>query len=362
MSTRFLLTLGGILLAVSIAPAQPGDTPTGGDGTLYLGSYPNQITVVDEATEQVVAAIPVSVGVPRSLSLSEDRSRLYMIDSTLEWFEAIDIVQRKTIETFTLSDESRRARIRAYRVHPDGRHVVLLIDTAVKLVDRFEIEPRKLLLYDMERDEVVRELAWPTDNERGVTRMLFSPDGQYLYYFDRDVVVLETEGYTAVDRWAISEPIESGLGRLSLDFAPDLVYEEPGFFTGLFQVQDETQDRELMGIARIDLADRAIDFYTLGPAMRMAFALAPGRAKAYGLVSEIGHYEFWAFDLEERRIVARQPFPGRPRMDLHVSTNGRILYISQAGNTIDLYDAASFQYLRTITLEGDQTAGMVVVP
>ena len=356
------------MLAVTmVAPAgaQPDTRLSGGDGKLYLGSYPRQITVVDEATERVVDAIPVTIGIPRQLTLSEDLTRFYMIDSTYEWFEAIDIETRGSLHTFTLSDEARRSRIRGYRVHPDGRHVVLAVDTAVQLLDRFEIEPRKLLLYDLERDELVRELDWPGGNERGSTgfstRMLFSPDGAFLYYFDRDVIVLETTGYTEVDRWAISEPLEDGLSRLNLSFAQDLINEEPGFFTGIFRVHDDVQDRDLMGVARIDLPGKAVDFYTLGPARPMSFALAPGRRKAYGIASEIGHYEFWVFDLEGRRIERRQPFQGRPRMDLHVSTNGELLYVSQAGNTIDLYDADTLDYLRTITHDGDQTTGMIVI-
>jgi hypothetical protein len=49
-------------------------------------------------------------------------------------------------------------------------------------------------------------------------------------------------------------------------------------------------------------------------------------------------------------------------MGLKVSSNGKVLYIYVAGNTIDLYDAATYQYLRTITLDGDQTSELFVLP
>ena len=42
-------------------------------------------------------------------------------------------------------------------------------------------------------------------------------------------------------------------------------------------------------------------------------------------------------------------------MSLKTSSNGKVLYIYSAGNTIDLYDAETYQYLRTITLDGDMT-------
>ena len=54
--------------------------------------------------------------------------------------------------------------------------------------------------------------------------------------------------------------------------------------------------------------------------------------------------------------MSRTPFRGRPRMAMRVSSNGNIIYIYQAGNTIDLYDAATFKLLRTITLDGDMTS------
>jgi len=49
-------------------------------------------------------------------------------------------------------------------------------------------------------------------------------------------------------------------------------------------------------------------------------------------------------------------------MGLKVSSNGKVLYIYVAGNTIDLYDAETYQYLRTITLDGDQTSELFVLP
>jgi len=93
----------------------------------------------------------------------------------------------------------------------------------------------------------------------------------------------------------------------------------------------------------------------------VGFSLAPDRKRAYGVLQEIGRYEFWTFDLEKRNVVKTQ-FEGRPRMALRTSTNGKILYIYQAGATIDLYDAATYKHLRTMTLDADETTDLIVVP
>ena len=84
--------------------------------------------------------------------------------------------------------------------------------------------------------------------------------------------------------------------------------------------------------------------------------------RAYGLFRDIGEYEFWTFDLETYRVINRTPFAGRPRMAMRVSSNGKVLYIYQAGNTIDLYDSTTFKLLRTITLDGDMTRLLLFPP
>jgi hypothetical protein len=48
-------------------------------------------------------------------------------------------------------------------------------------------------------------------------------------------------------------------------------------------------------------------------------------------------------------------------MGLKTSSNGKVLYIYVAGNTIDLHDAASYKRLRTIALDGDMTTDLFVL-
>jgi hypothetical protein len=76
----------------------------------------------------------------------------------------------------------------------------------------------------------------------------------------------------------------------------------------------------------------------------------------------VGKYEFWSFDLANRKLGPKAEFPGRPRMSLKVSSNGKLLYVHQAGNTIDVYDASNYKYQRTITLDADMTTNLFVMP
>lgn len=66
--------------------------------------------------------------------------------------------------------------------------------------------------------------------------------------------------------------------------------------------------------------------------------------------------------MEQKRLVRRVEFEGRPRMGLRVSSNGKLLYIYVAGATIDVYDAETFTHMRTIEMDADQTTSLFVLP
>ena len=88
-------------------------------------------------------------------------------------------------------------------------------------------------------------------------------------------------------------------------FVADDVNDDPGFFTGLFTMQDPVQNRRIMGIGRVNLAARTIDFSPIGPAEGVSFAMAPDRKRGYGLLQQLGRYEFWAFALEAKKLLNR---------------------------------------------------------
>jgi hypothetical protein len=367
MTHRRVLALVAATSTVFLSSAQAQRKPaapslTGGDGTLYVGTYGGNILVLDEATEKIVGDIKLKTGIPRSMSMSEDRTKFVMLDATLQHIEIVDIATRATLDTFTLSEANKRTRVRGLAVDPLSRFVIVLTRTATKLIDRWEIGPSVMQQYDLAQHKVVRTIPWPRGEERDFMNVRFSPDGKLMYFFGDDILIYETTDFKEVDTWEISKPIEFGAGRIDFGAVDDF-NEERGFFTGIFFMQDPVQRRRLMGIGRVNLAAKDIDFFTLGADQpRVSFALAPDRKKGYGLMQQIGRYEFWTFDLEAKKVASRMEFRGRPRMDLSVSTNGKLLYVWNAGNTIDIYEAANYRYLRTITLPGDTTTRLYVVP
>ena len=336
-------------------------TISGGNGTFYTGTYTDQIQVIDERTLSVVDQIQTQNGITGDWVVSANRERIYITDATFLHVETIDLAERRSIDTFTLSEGNEQFRIQSFAVDPQETYALILGKSRIKHVDRFEIGPSVILRYDLQTHEVRDTIPWPGGLERERARFMFSPDGSLVYFSAEDMIVLESENFTEVDRWEISEELEPGLGRVRPGF--NLSYfEEPGFFTGLVRITDAVNQRRMMGVARVDLAEKDIDFYTLGPTAPVGrFALAPGGRKAWALYSDVGRYEFWAIDLEERRVTHREVFDGRPRMGLNVSTNGELLYVHVAGNTIDVYDAETYELLHTVDVGGDMK-GFVLIP
>jgi hypothetical protein len=366
MRQTFLTAIGAVLVAGSLAlsaqgkPAA-GPTVSAGNGKIYIGTYGGDIRIYDEATEKLEDRIVLKTGLPRSILPSQDRSRFYVLNSTYEQIEVVDVATRKTLNTYSLSSGNERVRVISMQADPLNRFLVLLTRTATKQIDRWEIGPATLLQFDLASGKVSRTIPWPRNEERETVNLRFAPDGKSLYFFGDEVIVVETANFTEVETWPYAQPIEGGLGRINLGPVHDF-YDAPGTFTGLFTMQDPVQKRRIMGIGKVDLTARRIDFKPIGPAESMSFAQAPDRKRAYGIKSDIGRFEFWTFDVEKATVISRQEFPGRPRVVPRVSSNGKVIYVYVAGDTIDLYEAATYKYLRTIHMGADQTTELFVMP
>jgi len=346
----------GLAVAVAGLSAAAEGPVSGGNGTLYMSARPGRILIADESTFRITGEIPLpkaQPGISYPLQLSQDRKRFLSFGVSLEDIEIVDVALRRVVDTVRLSEGNKKVRILNEGCGEHAPFLALAIRPTTKLVDRFEVGPKTLVEYDLEKRQLGRTIPWPKGEEREAIGMLYSPDGKLLYVFADDVFIYDTAELNIVGTWELSRPVETGFGRLELgDF--DDVNEEPGFVSGLFEVDDPLEHRKLMGVARLDLGAKKVDFWTVGPAKPVReFALAPGRRKAYAILNEVGSWELWTFDLVAHRLERRTPIAGRPRMSLAVSSNGTLLYIHGAGNTIDIFEAATHRFLRTVTLDAE---------
>lgn len=356
-----VLGMGPFVLGAQAPKSESSDPIPGGDGTLYVGTYARNILVLDEATMRVRDTLRTTVGIPE-ISLSFDRKHLYVTDPGNEKVEILDLATKQSLGMFTLSHDSVKVRMNGFSLDPMERFAVILVKVYTKHRDRYEVSNPTLLRYDLAKHAVTDTIPWPRGEEREFAQIIFAPKGDLMYFFTQDdVLIYDTNTLKQIDRWDIQRTLfEEGLGRINFGLPYD-VYEEPGFYTGLFRTNDPVNHRTQMGVARMDLVNRQLDFYSLGPSQGVSFRLAPDRKRAYGIHSEIGNYQFWTFDLESRRVLGKTEFQGRPRMGLVVSSNGTQLYITTAGSTIDRYSTKDFAHLGTINLGADMT-NVIIVP
>lgn len=348
------------VFALGLATGAPGIAAQ--TATWYIATYANEILAWDEASERVVDRIAMGSSLPTDIVVNEAGTRLYVQEAAGQLIEVVDIATRQKIDEISLSHDSVTVRINGYTPHPSDQRAALFVKRYTKLIDRYLVEGPFILEYDLRSKQVTDTIPWPDDEvrDRGLG-MRYSPDGETLYLTAQDIIALDADTFEEVDRWELSQPLEPGLGRTNLSVFGD-TYDEAGVATSLYRMTDPVQNRNIMGIARVRLAEKDVEFLPLGPSEPVgAFALAPGGRRAYALYQEIGRYEFWELDVETGRVLRRQPFAGRPRMGLQVSADGERLYIHVAGQTIDVYDAGTFELLRTVQLGGDMT-GTAVIP
>lgn len=331
-------------------------------GTFYSGVWPGEILIMDEATGEIRGKIPLKNGVAFGMTPSPDRKKFYAITSLMEGIEVIDVESRQVVEAFKLSEGNRKVRLmRSTAVHPDGHRLFAPIRAAVKEMDRFTIEKPQLVTIDLREKKITKTLELPKEYS-GNPLMRVSPDGKFLYFFFRDILVIDVEEFKIVDKIELDRPLIPGTGILRLGRSYE-AHDEPGMLTFLFTSADPTTNRNIMGIARFNLADRTLDFFETNPGIRFTgFAVAPDRKRAYGVRSDAGLNEIYVYDLDSKRLIRKHEYVGRTRTALNVSSDGKKIYLHGAGNTIDYMDAETLTHLKSIELHGDFTTDLFVFP
>jgi DNA-binding beta-propeller fold protein YncE len=361
-SILFLFFL--LLLAAPSAPAQK----TG--GMLYIGAWPRDVLVIDEAQGKVIDRIQLQTGTAQGLTLSYDKKKIYASTWT-NGIEVIDLATRKVINHFTLNEGERTVRVRGFAPDPTDQLLYATINVAVKKIDRFEIEKPKFAVIDLAQKKITKTYDFPKEHDtpfgfRASYRV--SPDGKLLYVFREDVLIFDLKEFKQVDKIELSKPPHPGAFPVRIGGGDD-PNEEPGVVTSVFNATDQVVRRPIFGIARLDLTTRNLDFTPIGPAVTgmTGLHLTPDRKTGY-TVAFLGRgneptrrTEFWVFDVPARKLIRKHEIETRSRFNFTISSNGKQLYVYGAGPTVDIYDAETFKLQRVITFDGDTTTQLLVL-
>jgi DNA-binding beta-propeller fold protein YncE len=352
------------LLAASATRA--ADPPE--DAILFVGALQKQILVIDEAQGKVVDRIQTRTGVPRRMRLSYDRKKIYVWTPEKDGIEVVDMAARKVMASFVLNQANRRESFNGFAPDPQDHLLYGTCSTAIKQMDRFEIEKPKFAIVDLAQQKIIKTAEAPMVDGRpsvgGNYRV--SPDGKFLYVFSENVRIYDTTDLKLLDTIELSKPLYPGMATIGFFFRDD-PSESPGTVTGIFNSTDPVVRRSIFGIAKFDLNKRSFDFTPVGPSASGVggLQLSPDKKTGYTMAyhGDVGNRraEFWVFDMTTRKVVKRVEYEGPPQ-NFTLSGNGKQIYLTSSAPIIEVYDANTLQSKAAIEIGADMTSGPLVVP
>jgi DNA-binding beta-propeller fold protein YncE len=366
MRERMKRPLGLFAILVFIAAAAAQARAAAG-ATIYLGTWPNKILVIDEAQGKIIDEIKLESGPPLDLIVSHDKKKLFVVTTKMT-LEVVDLQTRKSISHFDLVGPGQRMFPLGAAIDPHGKYLYTTMRTATKEIDRFKLDKAKFAVIDVEQKKISKTFDFPKEFDSGfgfLAGYKVSPDGKLLYVFKEDILIFDLETFKQVDKIELSKPLYPGSFPISFRGGDD-PNDEPGFVTAVFNATDTVIKRPIFGIARINLQTKAVDFTPIGPAAPMTgLELTPDRKTGYVVAyngqGSTRRTEFWVFDVAERRLIRKMEFESRTRFNFAISGDGKKLYIYGAGPTIEIWDAATLKLEKTITLDGDAITQMLVL-
>jgi len=348
-------------VAAALSPAQAG--------TMFLGGYPNQLMVIDEAKGAVTQELDFATGLPTSMRLSDDRKLLYVTTITTSGIEVVDVATRKVVNSFSLNTPVTRYRFSGGVADRSGRYFYILATKIEKGLDAYRVGKPQFMVVDLQTKEIVRTADLDPEDQKLSYRgnLMLSPDGKTLYAFRDKVIVVNTADLKTVDHFELSKPDFPGMEDISFGGGVERL-QTPGQFVSLFQTEDPYIHNKVFGIARLDLDTRQFSFTPIGTAPKSLAGLevSPDGKEGYTVAvnGDLGNQrcEFWRFDLGGAKALDKAEFPCRRRFYFGMSGDGRKLYIYGAGFDVAVYDAKTLKPDADWELTHDITmSGMVVI-
>ncbi|WP_296594853.1 hypothetical protein [Phenylobacterium sp.] len=361
MKTLWLGFIAMCSAAAALSPAQAG--------TMFLGGYPSQLMVIDEAKGAVTQEIDLKTGLPMSMRLSDDRKLLYVTTITTSGIEVVDVATRKVVSSFSLNTPTVRYRFNGGVPDRTGRYFYILGTRIEKTIDSYRVGKPQFMVVDLQTKQVVRTADLDADDQKFSYRgnLMLSPDGKTLYVFRDKIIVVNTADLKTVDHIDLGKPDFPGMQDISFGGGLERL-QTPGQFVSLFETEDPYIHSKTFGIARLDLDTRQFSFTPIGPSPKALSGLevSPDGKEGYTVAinGDLGNQrcEFWRFDLKNNKALDKSEFPCRRRFYFNISGDGRKLYIYGAGFDVAVYDAKTLKPEADWELTHDTTmSGMVVI-
>src|SRR5881409_2905793 len=357
---------------------------TSSERLMYVGTLDKKLLVIDEVKEEVVGEIPLG-GIPRTTALSADKKKLHIF-TTQMLLETVDLESRKVVSSFSLADPRNRVRIQAnapdlvniggnarfsgIAVDPKGRYLYTTMRNVVKDIDQYRIDPPQFVAIDLQEKKIAKAWPFPKEMNQGFgfnATYKVSADGRRLYVFEEDILVFDLDTFKQIDTIELAQPPFPGASPYRLA-ASDDPYDAPDSVTSVFTSVDPIVHKGTLGLAKIDLTTRKVDYFPIGPLLPMnGFQLSPDRKRGYSVMPKIGvganrATEWWVWDIENHRVIKKKDFDTLPTFRFAVSGDGTKLYLYGAGSTLEVWDAETLESRKLIYLNKDTTTNLITLP
>ncbi len=376
-----ILILALSYLAVSVVGVSAQAVSAG--HLMYIGTLDKKLLVIDEDKEDVVDQIQLT-GIPRSTALSADRKKLYIF-TTRMMFEMVDLEARKVTGSFDLADARTRPRFSAgapdrvniggttrysgIAVDPKGRFLYTTMRVVIKDIDQYRIEPPQFVAIDLQNMKISKTWPFPKELDQGFgfnATFKVSPDGKLLYVFGDDILVFALDTFKQIDRIELAQPPYPGATPYRLAANED-TSDAPDTVTSVFTSVDNVVHKGTLGIATMNLNNRKIDYYPIGPLLpMMGFVVSPDHQRGYSVMPKIGIganrlTEWWVWDIPTHAVIKKKEFETRPTFKFALGGDGKRLYLYGAGSTLEIWDAATLESKKLIYLNKDTTTNLITL-
>jgi hypothetical protein len=350
---------------------------------MYIGTLDKKLLIIDEDKEEIVDQMPLE-GIPRVTALSADRKTLYIF-TTQMLVETVDLEARKVTSSFSIVDPNTHLRLQGsapdrinvgsntrfsgLAVDPNGRYIYTTMRVVLKDIDQYRIEPPQFVAIDLQDKKVAKAWPFPKEMDQGFgfnATYKVSPDGKLLYVFQDDILVFDLATFKQVDRIALAQPEYPGATPYRLAANED-AFDAPDTVTSVFTAVDDIVHKGTLGLAKINLLTRKVDYFPIGPMLpMMGFQVSPDHKRGYSVMPKIGtganrSTEWWGWDLEHHNVIKKKEFESRPTFRFAVGGTGKKLYMYGAGSTLEIFDADTLDSHKVIYLNKDTTTNLITL-
>src|SRR5271165_5597921 len=150
---RILFAITAALTALEVSAAA--------QGTLFVGTWPHSIVVVDEAKQKVVDHIDLQTGTSHAMQISDDYKTIYASTIEKNGIEVIDVATRKVTNSFLLDEGGKKMRFNAWAPDPSGKFLYMIVRPIEKKIDRFEQGKQQFAIVDLAQKKITKFVDMP---------------------------------------------------------------------------------------------------------------------------------------------------------------------------------------------------------